>query len=76
MSHIFDSKKCLCQHEKLLPLISRNREFISEKMYGDIENIVQQDSYKYITAEVTEGLSTHKLTKYEIEYDMFVAKII
>ena len=40
-------------------------------MYGDNENIVQQESHKYTTPEVNEGLLTQKLTNCEMEYDLF-----
>ena len=40
-------------------------------MYGDNENIVQQESHKYTTPEVNEGLLTQKLKNCEMEYDLF-----
>ena len=38
-------------------------------MYGDIEQIIQQDSQKYITSKGGDKLSNHKWTNCDIEYD-------
>ena len=61
----------LCQHNKLHPLADIIRKWISETMYRDIEQIIQQDSQKYITLEDGDNLLDQKLTICEIEYDQF-----
>ena len=40
-------------------------------MYGDIEDIIQNDSQKYITSGGGEYLSNQKLTNCDIYYDLF-----
>ena len=44
------------------PLTDRRGKWISEKMYRDIEQIIHQDSHKYITSEGGDKLSNKKLT--------------
>ena len=61
----------MCKHNKLHPLTARRGKLILETVYRDIEQIVQQDSHKYITSEVGDNLSNQKLTNCEIEYDQF-----
>ena len=71
VSFFIDSKKFLCQYENVHPLTARNGEWVSEIIYKDLENIIQQDSLRYITPDKNEGLSTQKLTNCEIKYYMF-----
>ena len=60
----------MCQHGKLHALTARKVNCISEKMYRDIQNIIQQYSHKYITSEGIYGLSTQKSKNCDIEYDL------
>ena len=39
------------QHNKLHTLTARSGNWISEKIYRDIENIIENYSQKYITSE-------------------------
>ena len=71
MTYLVDNKTNMCKHNKLHPLTDRKLEWISETMYRDIEQIIHQDSQKYINSEGGYNLSNHKLTHCEIEYDQF-----
>ena len=71
MTYLVDNKKYLCQHKKLHPLTARRGKLISEKMYRYIENIINQDSQKFVTSEGGDDSSNQKLTNCEIEYDQF-----
>ena len=71
MTYLVDNKKYLCQHKKLHPLTARRGKLISEKMYKYIENIINQDSQKFVTSEGRDDSSNQKLTNCEIEYDQF-----
>ena len=51
MTYLIDNRTFLCQHKKLHPLTYRRGKWISEKMYRDIENIIENYSQKYITSE-------------------------
>ena len=46
ITYLVDNKKNLCQHNKFHPLTARRGKWISEKMYRDIEKIIQIDSQK------------------------------
>ena len=61
----------LCQHNKLHLLTARRGKWIPETMYSDIENIIKNDSQKYISSEGIEDLLNQKLTNSEIDYDLF-----
>ena len=39
VSYLVDTKKCLCQHEKLHPLTAIRVKWISETMYRDIKKL-------------------------------------
>ena len=51
MTFLIDNKNILCQHNKFYPLTDRRGKWISEKIYRDIENIIQHDSQKYIPSD-------------------------
>ena len=70
-TYIIDNKTFLCQNNKLHPLKARRGKWISETIYRDIENIIKNDSQKYITSEGGEDLLNHKLTHCGIDYDVF-----
>ena len=61
----------MCQHNKLHLFTYRRGKWISEKMYREIENIIQNDSQKYITSEGEEDLSNQKCSNCEIDYNLF-----
>ena len=66
MTYIIDDKNNLCQHNKLYLLIARREKWTLETMYKDIEDIIQNDSQKYITSEGGDDLSNQKWTDCEI----------
>ena len=72
MAYLIDNKNILCQHNKLYPLSDRRGKWISETMYREIENIIQNNSQKYITSEYGEDLSNQKWTNCDIDYDLFL----
>ena len=41
MTYLIDNKNILCQPNKLHPLTQRIGKWVSETMYRDIENIIQ-----------------------------------
>ena len=61
----------MCQHKKLHPLTARRGKWISETLYRDIENIIQNYLRKYITLEGGEDLLNQKLTNCDIDYDLY-----
>ena len=70
-TYLIDNKTFMCQHNKLHPLTARRGKWIPETMYSDIENIIKNDSQKYISSEGIEDLLNQKLTNSEIDYDLF-----
>ena len=71
MTYLVDNQKCMCHHKKLRPLTDKRVNWISETMYRDIEQIIQNVLQKYITSEGGDNLSNHKFTNFEIEYYQF-----
>ena len=69
MTYLIGNKIIIYQHNKLHLLTARRGKWISEKMYRDIEQIIQNHLQKYITSEGGDNLSNQKLTNFEIEYD-------
>ena len=59
-TYIIDNKFFLCQHNKLHPLTARRGKWISETFHIDIENVIKNDSQKYITSEGGEDLLNRK----------------
>ena len=51
MTYLIDSKKFLCQHNKLHPLTARRGKWISETLYREIATIIKNDSPNCITPE-------------------------
>ena len=43
MTYLIYNKEILCQHNKLHPLTARKVKWISETIYREIENIIQND---------------------------------
>ena len=56
----------MCQHNKLHPLTARRGKWISDTMYRYIEEIIQHDSWKYITSEGRDNLSNLKISLFMI----------
>ena len=69
--YLIGIKIMIYQHNKLHLLTARRGKWISEKMYRDIEQIIQRPSHKYITSEGKGNLSNQKWTNFDIEYDQF-----
>ena len=60
MTFLIDNKQIVCHHKKLYPLTARRGKRITRKMYRDIENIIHNDSQKYINLGGGEDLSNQK----------------
>ena len=70
-TYLIDNQKNLCKHNKFYPLTARRGKQISETFYRDIENIIKNDSQKYITSEGGEDLLNQKSTNCDIDYDLY-----
>ena len=70
-TYIIDNKCFMCQHNKLHPLTARGVKWISETLYRDIENIIKNDSQKYITSEGEKYLLNQKWTYCDIDYGLY-----
>ena len=71
MTYLVDNKNNLCQHNKLHPLKARRGKWTSEKMYSNIEKIIQHDSQNYITSEGGDNQSNQIWTHCVIAYNKF-----